>query len=119
IVANSLEGDDCRADYLIIDGGHNISSDDTCGFDPANGSMPNTDPQLGPLQDNGGSTWTHALLPDSPAIDRGDNIQCPATDQRGVARPFDGDGDGVEVCDIGSYEFTYVPISFYIPLIMR
>ncbi len=53
------------------------------------------DPLLGPLQDNGGPTNTHALLPGSPAINAipiGDiNSGCtawpPNTDQRGVARP--------------------------------
>ena len=53
---------------------------------------------LGPLADNGGPTWTHALLPDSPAIDAADNAACSATDQRGVTRP-----QGTQ-CDIGSYE---------------
>ena len=103
IVANSY-GYDCYGE--IIDGGHNISSDDSCGFDPANGSMPNTDPLLGPLQNNGGPTWTHALLEGSPAIDVGDDTQCPETDQRGISRPYDGDGDGEAVCDMGSYEYN-------------
>jgi CSLREA domain-containing protein len=110
IVASSLSGDECYGS--IIDGGHNISSDDSCGFDPANGSLPNTNPRLGPLQDNGGATWTHALLVGSPAIDAGDDAQCPETDQRGVPRPLDGNGDNEAVCDIGSYEFEY-GISLY------
>jgi hypothetical protein len=73
--------------------------------------MPNTDPLLGPLQDNGGPTWTHALLPNSPAIDTGDNAQCPPTDQRNVPRPQDGNGDGESICDIGSYELEGLWIS--------
>jgi CSLREA domain-containing protein len=109
IIANSLSGGDCYGNAKIFDGGHNISSDDTCGFDPVNGSMPDTEPLLGPLQDNGGPTWTHELLAGSPAIDAGDNTQCPMADQRGIARPVDGDGDGWAVCDIGSYESTFSP----------
>jgi hypothetical protein len=58
---------------------------------------------IAPLVDNGGPTRTHALLPGSPAIDSS-RATCPATDQRGVARPQDGNGDGAAVCDIGAYE---------------
>lgn len=36
------------------------------------------DPMLGPLADNGGPTFTHALLPGSPAIDKGNNALIPA-----------------------------------------
>ncbi|MCH9699062.1 MAG: right-handed parallel beta-helix repeat-containing protein [Gammaproteobacteria bacterium] len=54
---------------------------------------------IGPLKDNGGPTHTHGLVSGSPAIDAGDiAFQLPATDQRGVARPY---GDGV---DIGAVE---------------
>jgi hypothetical protein len=60
-----------------------------------------TDPHLGPLQDNGGSTWTHALLPGSPALNAGTTTGAPTSDQRGVPRP---QGPGV---DIGAYEFQY------------
>ena len=52
----------------------------------------------GPLAENGGPTLTHALLAGSPAINAGDDSACPATDQRGVARP-----QGPH-CDIGSVE---------------
>ena len=115
IIANSVAGGECSG--MITDGGHNISSDATCSFAPANGSLPNTNPILGPLQDNGGHTWTHALLPGSPAIDAGDDAQCPPTDQRGVTRPLDGNGDGVAVCDIGSFEV--VPVVAYLPVVIK
>jgi hypothetical protein len=68
---------------------------------------------LGPLQDNGGPTFTHALLPGSPAIDAGDyactdptHPYAPlTTDQQGAPRPVDGDGDSIIACDVGAVEF--------------
>jgi PKD repeat protein len=107
IVANYDSEFNCTG--TVVDGGHNISSDDSCGFSPNNGSIPSTNPKLGPLQGNGGPTWTHALRPDSPAIDAGDDSQCPPTDQRGMPRPQDGNGDRVANCDIGSYELINSP----------
>jgi hypothetical protein len=83
--------------------GYNLTDDDSCGF-TAPSDLVVADAMLGPLQDNGGPTETHDLLPGSPAIDAGDNASCPATDQRGAARPFDGDGNGKAVCDIGAVE---------------
>jgi len=108
IVSNNPTGGNC-AGGQITDGGYNMEDSNTCDFDEANSSYPDTNPILGPLQDNGGPTWTHALLEGSPAIDHGDDFQCPAIDQRGVVRPIDGDGDGSPNCDIGSYEYQIPP----------
>ncbi|MEZ6126307.1 MAG: choice-of-anchor Q domain-containing protein [Planctomycetaceae bacterium] len=82
----------------------------------------NTDPQLGPLQDNGGPTLTRALLAGSPAIDAGDNSQALdltdltgntplTTDQRGTGfgRILDGDGNGTATVDIGAVEAPAAP----------
>jgi CSLREA domain-containing protein len=56
-------------------------------------------PRLGPLADNGGTTRTHLPLSDSPLINTANTtlVPCPATDQRGVARPA--------ACDVGAAEF--------------
>jgi len=62
------------------------------------------DPMLGALAFNGGPTQTHALLAGSSAIDKGDNSFTSLTDQRGVARPRDGNGDGIRIVDIGAFE---------------
>jgi hypothetical protein len=67
------------------------------GFDHTD--LVGLDPMLGPLQDNGGPTWTHALLRGSPAIDAGDPVGAPSQDERGLPRP---QGRGV---DIGAFEF--------------
>jgi hypothetical protein len=59
--------------------GYNLSSDDGGGYLTGPGDQINTDPMLGPLQDNGGPTFTHALLPGSPAIDAGNPNFTPPT----------------------------------------
>ena len=61
------------------------------------------DPQLTPLQDNGGFTRTHGLLPTSPAIDAGDTgVAAEPFDQRGS--PFAREVGGA--IDMGAYEWS-------------
>ena len=69
----------------VTSDGYNLSSDDGGGYLTGPGDQINTDPLLSPLQDNGGPTFTHALLPGSPAIDAGDPAFTPPpfNDQRG------------------------------------
>ncbi len=96
----------------VTSNGHNLASDGSCGLN-STADLPNTNPLLGPLQNNGGGTLTHALLLGSPAIDSGSSIGCPATDQRGIARPF---GDS---CDRGAYEFNQTTRFVYLPFVIR
>jgi hypothetical protein len=69
----------------ITSHGYNVCSDNGGGLLNGPGDQINTDPLLGPLQDNGGPTFTHMLLPGSPAIDAGDPnfTPPPFRDQRG------------------------------------
>src|SRR5207245_5225291 len=92
--------------------GYNLSSDDGSGLLTATGDQINTDPMLGPLQDNGGSTFTHALLTNSPAIDAGD----PNFDPNSFNPPmvYDQRGTGFNRVvngriDIGAFEVQAVP----------
>jgi hypothetical protein len=75
------------------------------------GNLTGQDPLLGPLQGNGGTTETHALLLGSPAIDAANPNGCTdvngnalIADQRGQPRVVDGNGDGIAVCDVGAFE---------------
>ncbi len=82
------------------------------------------DPLLGPLALNApGATFTRALLAGSPARDHGDPASCANAlvnnrDQRGVARPADGDNVPGAVCDIGSYEAALF-LQLFLPLVRR
>lgn len=89
----------------FISRGYNVDDDGTCDLG-ATEDQPNvSDAGLGELRQNGDNTTeTHALTPTSPAVDAGVVTGCPATDQRGYARPKDGDRDGTPRCDVGAYE---------------
>lgn len=112
IIANSSDID-CAGPGNFNDLRYNLFEDGTCITDPTSISG---DPNLGPLADNGGvaglifPTLTHALLPDSPAVDHILNGQnnCGSAgneDQRGVTRP---QGNG---CDIGAFEGAILPLN--------
>jgi len=119
---------DCWTPRRLDSRGYNLIGDaSTCPLQgiPA-GNLLGVDPRLGPLQDNGGSTQTHALLAGSQAIDAGNPDGCMGevfrlltVDQRGYMRPADGNGDGQGVCDMGAYEFNAVRPSYrFLPLLL-
>lgn len=89
--------------------GYNLCSDGGFGVLTGVGDQNNTNPNLGPLQDNGGPTPTCAPLAGSLAIDQGKSFGL-TTDQRGRPRTYDYPatpnaslGDGT---DIGAVEFS-------------
>lgn len=101
----------------LLSAGYNLLGIDAgCTISPTIGDQIGTllnplDPLLGPLQNNYGPTDTHQPLANSPVIDAGNPAapgssgnSCAATDQRGFARPVDGNGNNEAVCDIGAVE---------------
>jgi len=78
---------------------------------PKTGDQIGGNVMLGPLQNNGGPTMTHALLAGSVAIDAANptapgsgGTSCGTFDQRNIARPQDGNGDTIARCDMGAFE---------------
>jgi len=116
IVAGNYAGmsvNDCDEGFgTVTSYGYNlVQNTGTCVFN-ATHDITGTAPSLGPLRDNGGDTWTHALLPNSPAIDWGSctdiNGDPVTADQRGKPR--------LGGCDIGAYEYV---LDVYLPLVLR
>jgi hypothetical protein len=101
--------------------GYNLIGDGTAGYGFANGVNQDqvgtaespSNPLLGPLQPNGGPTFSHALLSGSPAIDRGHSDGSTA-DQRGRLRRFDfasvANALGGDGSDIGAFELQPAPL---------
>jgi uncharacterized repeat protein (TIGR01451 family) len=94
---------DCYG-YPTSAGYNLIGNLENCNLTPTTGDLTNVDARLGPLQNNGGPTLTHALRAGSPAIDAGNPAGCTdsmsnplTTDQRGWPR--------TGPCDIGAYEY--------------
>ncbi len=113
LIAGNLtwtSGPDCYGN--IGSAGYNLIGNDTlCNFSATTGDLVGTsgspiDPRLIPLPQNSESIFTHALMPDSPAINAGNpaipgsgGSACVAIDLRGVGRP-----QGTR-CDIGAFEY--------------
>ncbi len=102
----------------IVSQGNNLESANTCSFASAD-DLVNANPLLGPLADNNGPTWTHALLAGSAAVDHvisgcTDQQGSPlAVDQRGVTRP-----QGLH-CDVGAFEVIFTTQRAYLPLVLK
>ncbi|MEG3438644.1 choice-of-anchor Q domain-containing protein [Pannus brasiliensis CCIBt3594] len=100
IIANSVSGGDCISVGPIDTNINNLVEDGSCN------PLLSGDPNLGPLQDNGGPTFTHALPATSIAVNAGNNAAIPpgiTTDQRGVIRIANG------TVDIGAVESVPEP----------
>jgi len=77
-------------------------------FTPATGDQIGTvisplDPGLDPLGDNGGPTKTMALRLTSPALDHGDDTQCPPKDQTTITTRPQG-----AFSDVGAFELPAI-----------
>jgi CSLREA domain-containing protein len=100
---NLLSFDDCSGTISSLT--NNIMQNVNSSYCTVTGPVTIADPNLGPLQDNGGSTFTHAPQSGSPVIDSGNSSGCTdnlgaliTTDQRGLHRP-----EGTR-CDEGAFE---------------
>jgi hypothetical protein len=87
--------------------GYNLEDRAQCGLTTA-GDQPRSDPQLGPLQNNGGPTDTQAPPASSPAVDQGNPGDC--SDANGAPVPDDQRGQPrLSPCDVGAFEGSYPP----------
>ncbi|QEF99461.1 hypothetical protein Mal15_35260 [Stieleria maiorica] len=124
IIAGNLLGDQIPSEIGAVDpnSSYNLIGDAaTSGglVHGVNGNLIGVSPMLAPLGDNGGPTWTHALLNGSPAIDAGDNDKAVDAgseilvfDQRssGYPRIVDGNRSGTATVDLGAFETLPPPI---------
>jgi CSLREA domain-containing protein len=102
-LANGVAGDCGRGGTsLLTSGGGNLSADTSCVTFTQASDRRNTPTGVNlTLANNGGPTFTYALLEGSAAINAAVAASCPTTDQRGAAR--------VGSCDIGAVEFGSTP----------
>jgi uncharacterized repeat protein (TIGR01451 family) len=111
IVANNGPGADLLDDSdSFFDVGHSlIENEDVAQINDLGGNIFGVDPQLGPLQNNGGPTLTMKPAATSPAVNAGDPAFTPppSTDQRGLARVVGGRIDmGAVELNAGTVQFS-------------
>lgn len=107
IIANSTGGD-CKNGFSGFVTAANNNLIESTGADACNitgNNIIGQDPKLGNLADNGGATFTHALLAGSQAFNAGVTVAGVTTDQRGISRP---QGDKP---DMGAYEARLFTLS--------
>jgi hypothetical protein len=100
---DSLIGTGKGTNAATVSGSHNLVMSSLGSINP--GVITKTaDPNLGPLQNNGGLTPTMLPSVGSPVLGAGDLSQAPTLDQRGLARPSGGPTDigSVQVTGVGS-----------------
>jgi subtilisin family serine protease/Tol biopolymer transport system component len=116
VVGNTAElfpGDFSGSGQPIQSGGYNLIGD----AQPDNLLIAPTDlanvhrTVIGPLADNGGLTLTHLPAADGPAVDKADPNSTVVLDQRGFARPQDGNDDGFARRDIGAVELFFATLT--------
>jgi predicted outer membrane repeat protein len=100
-IAHSVYAPPAGFEHSIVkgSGGSGGGWDASLGTDY--GDNLDADPRLGALAYNRGATQTLVPGSGSPAIDAGNNTDCPSYDQRGILRPQGA------ACDIGAVE-TFV-----------
>lgn len=101
--------EDCSGSFTSV--GYNLLARTSCTrLGPATADITNVfETLLSGLQNNGGATATHALLPGNPALNAGGPESCLTVDQRGTTRPQGGR------CDIGAFEALF----YFMPLVAR
>ncbi len=100
--ANSDSGFSSGPDLYgsFVSQGNNVISSTYGASGFTSSDLINYDARVTPLQNNGGTTPTHALLPDSPALDAASPDLAITIDQRGVSRPQGS------APDIGAFELS-------------
>ena len=100
ILAANISGTTGADIYGVLTSqGHNLIGSTAGGSGFRTDDLQNVNPHLGPLQNNGGPTYTQALLLGSPAINGNTPLTSTTNDQRLLPRPADANN-----ADIGAYE---------------